>query len=171
MPYELHMYRNTRPSPWKFVRYLLLALAVVVTDQASKWAVTQSLAYGSSVALAPFFNLVYVRNTGAAFSFLADQGGMQIALFGAIAVIVSLAIIVILWKNCGARALFCTALALMLGGAVGNLIDRFVDGSVVDFLDFYWSAYHWPAFNVADIAVCCGAAGVILESFLHKEND
>ena len=62
----------------------------------------------------------------------------------------------------------CTALALMLGGALGNLIDRTVAGSVVDFLDFYWSIYHWPAFNVADIAVCCGAAGIILESFLRK---
>lgn len=168
MPHEFHMREPTGPSLGRFIRYLAVAFVVVALDQASKWAIAHSLAYGQAIALTSFFNLVYVRNTGAAFSFLANMGGTQILIFSGIAVAVSLVIVGILWKYCGERPLMCTALALMLGGALGNLIDRTVAGSVVDFLDFYWSIYHWPAFNVADIAVCCGAAGIILESFLRK---
>jgi len=170
MPHEFHMKATNGPSLERFIWYLAVALTVVLLDQASKWAVCHWLAYGQSIALTSFFNLVYVRNTGAAFSFLADMGGTQIFIFSAIAIVVSIVLIAILWKNCGARPLFCTSLALMLGGAVGNLIDRSLAGSVVDFLDFYWNTRHWPAFNVADIAVCCGAAGIILESFLHKSD-
>ena len=170
MPHEFHMKEPSSSSLARFWMYMAVALAVVALDQATKWAVTRLIAYGHSIDITSFFNLVYVRNTGAAFSFLANMGGMQVVIFSAIALVVSAVLMAILWMNSRARPLFCTSLALMLGGAIGNLIDRLAFGSVVDFLDFYLGAYHWPAFNVADIAVCCGAAGIILESFLHKSS-
>ena len=142
-------------------RWLALAALLVALDQLSKYAVTRLLAHGG-IEVAPFFNLVLVYNRGAAFSFLSNAPGWQRELFIAIALIASAWVIWLLRKHPG-ETLFCFALSLILGGAVGNVIDRVWLGSVVDFLDFHAAGYHWPAFNLADSAITCGAALLIWE--------
>ena len=149
-------------------RWFGLAALVIVLDYVSKIAVLGYLAPGESRAVAPFFNLVLVFNKGAAFSFLASAQGWQTLLFAAIAVVASVVIIFLILKNT-AKRLFCSGLALILGGALGNLYDRIAYGHVVDFLDFHAAGWHWPAFNVADSAITAGAAILILEGFLHRE--
>ena len=148
-------------------RWFGLAALVIVLDYVSKIAVLGYLAPGESRAVAPFFNLVLVFNKGAAFSFLASADGWQTLLFAAIALVASVVIIFLIFKN-GAKKLFCGGLALILGGALGNLYDRIAYGHVVDFLDFHAAGWHWPAFNVADSAITAGAAILILEGFLHR---
>jgi signal peptidase II len=111
-----------------------------------------------------------VFNTGAAFSFLATAQGWQTLFFAAIAVVASVVIGFLIVRNAG-KSLFCAGLALILGGALGNLYDRLVYGKVVDFLDFHAAGWHWPAFNVADSAITVGAAILILESFMQKKPD
>src|SRR5207253_8912422 len=115
-----------------------------------------------------FFNLVLVHNKGAAFSFLSDAAGWQTPLLIGFAV-VAIAILGTLIVRSPQRRLLCTGLALILGGALGNVIDRLRYGQVVDFLDFHAQGWHWPAFNVADSAITLGAALIILEGFLHHE--
>ncbi|HEX7234302.1 MAG TPA: signal peptidase II, partial [Nitrosospira sp.] len=115
-----------------------------------------------------FFNLVLTYNAGAAFSFLSDAAGWQRWFFSSIAGGASIMIIYLLRRH-EADKLFCTALSLILGGAVGNLWDRLTLGHVVDFLDFYIGTYHWPAFNVADSAIFVGAMLLVLQSFLQGE--
>ena len=151
-----------------YARWYGLAAAVIALDYLTKLAVLATFAPGERVAVAPFFNLVLVFNTGAAFSFLAAGDGWQTVLFAAIAVVASIVISVLIYRHPGQR-LFCTGLALILGGALGNLHDRLVHGKVVDFLDFHAGGWHWPAFNVADCGITVGAAILILESFLHRE--
>ncbi len=145
------------------IRWLGLATVVVVLDQTSKFAITSRLAYGERIELAPFVNLLLVHNTGAAFSFLAGAGGWQREFFIAVAFVASLWIIVLLRKH-ARETLFCVALSLILGGAIGNAIDRVLVGAVVDFLDFHAFGWHWPAFNVADSAISCGAVLLVWES-------
>ncbi len=149
-------------------RWLLVAAVVIVLDQLSKAAISGHFAYGESMAVTPFFNLVLAHNTGAAFSFLSDAGGLQRWLFSAIAIAASVWIVWLLRKH-QSQALFSFALAFILGGALGNLIDRITYGYVVDFLDFYWGGYHFAAFNLADSAITCGAALLILDSFRAGE--
>lgn len=146
--------------PW-----LWLAALVVVLDQITKLAIMDSLtAYQDVVALTGFFNLVHVHNTGAAFSLFADQPGWQRGFFVVLALVAAGVILYLLRRTRG-QPLFCAALALILGGAVGNLIDRVLYGHVIDFLDFYLGTWHWPAFNVADSAITLGAALLIWDSF------
>jgi signal peptidase II len=152
------------------LRWYLLALAVVVADYLSKVAVLAAFAPGESRALAPFFNLVLVFNKGAAFSFLASAPGWQLPFFAAIAAVASAVISYLIYKH-PANRLFCLGLALILGGALGNLYDRVVYGHVVDFLDFHAAGWHWPAFNVADSAITVGAGILIVESFFHKHSN
>jgi signal peptidase II len=147
--------------------WLSLATVIMIFDQITKLWVSQSFVYGESVAVTDFFNLVLVHNSGAAFSFLSNAGGWQRWLFSAIAATASVWIILLLRKH-KQEKLFCFALTLILGGALGNLIDRAAYGYVVDFLDFYWNTYHFPAFNVADSAVTCGAGLLLWESFTKK---
>jgi signal peptidase II len=151
------------------VRWFGLAALVVFLDYLSKIAVLGSFAPGESRALAPFFNLVLVFNKGAAFSFLAAAQGWQTLLFAAIAVVASVVVSLLILKNQG-KKMFCGGLALILGGALGNLYDRLAYGHVVDFLDFHAAGWHWPAFNVADSAITLGAAILILEGFLHRDD-
>jgi len=151
-------------------RYLLLALAVVVADQWSKALVLATLAPGDARAYTPFFDLVLAFNRGAAFSLLADQPGWQNAFFIVLALGVSGLIVWMLGRHRQAT-LFCTALGLILGGAVGNLIDRLQIGAVVDFLSFHAGGWYWPAFNVADSAITVGAALVILDSLRRPRAD
>jgi signal peptidase II len=158
------------PNVPKAARWFGLAVLVLVLDYLAKIAVLASFAPGESRSLAPFFNLVLVFNKGAAFSFLASAQGWQTLFFAAIAIVASVVIGFLILRNEGKR-LFCGGLALILGGAVGNLYDRVAYGHVVDFLDFHALGWHWPAFNVADSAITLGAGILILESFLHRETE
>jgi signal peptidase II len=145
------------------IRGLALAAGLIALDQVSKYAITHSLAYGSSIEVTSFFNVVLVHNRGAAFSFLSSASGWQRELFIAIAVVASVWVVWLLRKH-PRQTLFCFALSLILGGAIGNVIDRILVGSVVDFLDFHAGGWHWPAFNVADSAITCGAVLLVWES-------
>jgi signal peptidase II len=147
---------------------LILALVVLVLDFVTKRWVESGLFYGEQIPVTSFFNLVLTYNAGAAFSFLSDAAGWQRWFFSSIAGGASIMIIYLLRRH-EADKLFCTALSLILGGAVGNLWDRIMLGHVVDFLDFYIGTYHWPAFNVADSAIFLGAMLLILQSFLQGE--
>ena len=135
---------------------------VVLLDQVTKITMTRLLAYGQSSFVNPYLNLVMVYNKGAAFSFLSDQSGWQRYFFSALAAAVSIFIVWMLNRNANER-LFCWSLSLILGGAIGNLIDRLVYGHVIDFLDVHVNAWHWPAFNVADSAITIGAALFVLD--------
>ncbi len=161
------------PSPTsvrgEFLRWLAISAIVILLDQLSKAAINSHFVFGESVAMTSFFNLVLAHNTGAAFSFLSDAGGMQRWLFSAIAIVASVWIVRLL-RSHQAEKLFCFALAFILGGALGNLIDRIAYGYVVDFLDFHWGGYHFAAFNLADSAITCGAALLIWDSFKGKEH-
>jgi len=144
--------------------WLGIALVVVLLDQASKIMMSQFLLYGQSETITSYFNLVMVYNKGAAFSFLSDQPGWQRYFFTAVSVIASLFILWMLRRNPTQR-LFCWSLALILGGAIGNLIDRIAYGHVIDFLDFHVGGWHWPAFNVADSTITVGAILFVLDEF------
>jgi len=149
-------------------RWLAIAAIVIVLDQLSKAAINSHFVFGESMVVTGFFNLVLAHNTGAAFSFLSDAGGVQRWLFSAIAIVASVWIIWLLRKH-QSEKLFSFTLAFILGGALGNLIDRIAYGYVVDFLDFHWGAYHFAAFNLADSAITCGAALLILDSLKGKK--
>ena len=149
-------------------RWLLLAALIVVADQITKYVAVQFLAAGKVVTVTPFFNLVLVYNSGAAFSILSEAAGWQRGLFIAIALIAS-AWIVYLLRKYPHQYWFALALALVLSGAVGNAIDRIVVGAVIDFLDFHALGYHWPAFNVADSAITCGAALLIWDALRPRQ--
>lgn len=145
-------------------RWLALSALIVVADQAAKYAVVQYFAANKAVAVTSFLNLVLVYNPGAAFSFLSDAAGWQRGFFVAIALIASAWIVYLLRKYPHQR-LFALALSLVLAGAIGNVIDRILVGAVVDFLDFHAHGYHWPAFNVADSAITCGAILLVWDAF------
>ena len=149
------------------LQWLWLSVLVLVLDQASKLAVTHHLALYEAIPLAPFFSLVYWQNTGAAFSLFADQPGWQRGFFIFVA-LAAVAVILYLLRRTRGRALFCAALAMILGGALGNVIDRFAYGHVVDFLLFHWQDWFYPAFNVADSGITVGAALLIIDS-LRKD--
>jgi len=151
------MNRLKRVVPW-----LALAALVALADQASKSAISASLRLRGSREITDFFNLVLAHNRGAAFSFLSEAGGWQRALFIGIAVVATAVIVVMLVRHSGER-LFSAGLALILGGALGNLWDRIVLGYVVDFLDFHAFGWHFWAFNVADSAITVGAGLLILD--------
>ena len=145
------------------IKWLTLAAFLVAADQLAKLAAVHYLAVNKAIVVTPFFNLVLVYNSGAAFSFLSDAAGWQRALFIAIALMASVWVLVLLRKYSHHR-LFALALTLVLAGAVGNVIDRIWIGAVIDFLDFHALGYHWPAFNVADSAITCGAALLIWDA-------
>lgn len=147
---------------------LALAALVLVLDQASKLAVLRLLEPYQAVPLIPGFNLTLAFNRGASFSFLADAGGWQRWLFSAISLAASVVIVVLLRRTAPADRLNAGGLSLVLGGAVGNLIDRLWLGHVVDFLDVYYGASHWPAFNIADSAITVGA-GLLLLGMWRQE--
>jgi signal peptidase II len=145
--------------------WLWLAALVLVLDQISKVLVMNQLtAYQEVIPLTGFFNLVHVHNTGAAFSLFADQPGWQRGFFMTVGVVAA-ALMLYLMRQTRGRPVFCLALALILGGAVGNVIDRALYGHVIDFLDFHVAGWHWPAFNVADSGITVGAVLLVLDSF------
>lgn len=151
------------------LRWWWLTVTFLVLDQITKHWVAGSFYLYESVNILPFFSFTYVHNTGAAFSFLADQGGWQRWFFTAIATIASVVFIVWLSKTPKENKLLSIAFALMLSGAVGNLIDRALFGYVIDFIDFHWAGYRFPAFNIADSAIFVGAVLMIAESFINGE--
>ncbi|MBA4682380.1 MULTISPECIES: signal peptidase II [Pseudomonadaceae] len=139
-----------------------IAAALALVDQGLKFAIEHLYELGSSLAVSPFFNVVHARNTGAAFSFLADAGGWQRYFFVVIALAVASTLILILRRGRPWRE--ALGYSHILGGAVGNLIDRSVRGFVVDYLDFHYQGWHWPAFNLADIAIVGGALLLMVSS-------
>ena len=147
------------------LRWWWLTLAFLFVDQVTKHLVAGQMDLHQSIEVLPFFNITYVHNLGAAFSFLADQGGWQRWFFTAIALIASVIFVVWLAKTPKENRILGIAFALLLSGAVGNLIDRVLFGYVIDFLDFYIGTYRWPAFNVADSVIFIGAALMIYDSF------
>ena len=144
--------------------WLALAAALIAADQLTKLAIVSLFKLGDGVALTSFFNLVFVFNRGAAFSFLAGADGWQRWFFTVLALAVSGWIIVMLRRHPDER-LLCAALTLIMGGALGNVIDRLAYGAVVDFLDFHIGGWHWPAFNVADSAITVGAVLLVWDQF------
>ena len=142
--------------------WLGIAMIVVLLDQLSKITLSRMMVFGQSDTVTSFFSLVMVYNRGAAFSFLADQPGWQRYFFAGVSLLASLLIIWMLKRHSGQR-LFCWAMTLILGGALGNLIDRIAYGHVIDFLVFHVGGLHWPAFNVADSAITLGAILFILD--------
>lgn len=141
-----------------------LAGVVIVLDQLSKWLVLQQIAFGEVIYVAPFWNWVLTFNPGAAFSFLADQPGWQRWFFTLLALAVSTWMALEIRRHPGERKL-ALALALVMGGALGNAIDRVRFGAVVDFIQWHAGAYYWPAFNVADSAITVGAALLVFAQF------
>ena len=150
-----------RLLPW-----LAVAALVVLIDQATKGVIERSFEYGDIKPITGFFNLVLTYNKGAAFSFLATASGWQAHFLTAIGVAASLFILYLLGRH-GHQKLFSLALAMILGGAVGNVIDRVAYGHVIDFLDFHVRGWHWPAFNMADSAIVGGAILLVIDELLR----
>ena len=150
-------------SMWK---WLALALVILMADQFTKVLIVGTYQLGDSTRITEFFNVVRVHNSGAAFSFLAGAGGWQRWFFTVIGVGAALIILWLLKSHAGQK-LFSFALACILGGAIGNVIDRLLYGYVVDFLDFHGLGWHFPAFNIADSAITVGAACLILDELLR----
>ncbi len=155
---------NTSSLSW-----LWLTLIWLVIDQGTKYWVANSMALHQSFDILPFFSITYAQNPGAAFSFLADQPGWQRWFFTLIAVVASAVFLVWLKRTPKTQPLLAVALACMLSGALGNLIDRVLFGYVIDFLDFYIGSYHWPTFNIADSVIFIGAVLMVIDSF--KQNN
>lgn len=147
------------------LQWLWLTAIFLIIDQITKQWVAGSMELYQSINILPFFNITYAQNHGAAFSFLADQSGWQRWFFTSIAAIASVVFLVWLKRTPKEQPLLAAALACMLSGALGNLIDRSMFGYVIDFLDFYVKGYHWPTFNVADSIIFVGAALMIIDSF------
>jgi signal peptidase II len=147
--------------------HLGLAALLVIADQLTKWIAVRALDFGERVAVIPgFFDFTLVYNRGAAFSFLAGAGGWQRWFFTGIGVAAAAFIIWMLARH-GSQRLFAFALTLILGGAIGNVIDRVLHGQVTDFVLLYWRGWHWPAFNVADMAITFGAVLLVLDELLR----
>ena len=155
--------------PIKNLKWLVLSLVVLLLDQLTKFWVTQHLAPGEVFAVLPFFNLSLSFNAGAAFSFLAEAGGWQLIFFSVISISAIVALSIWLLKLPQSAATQATALALIIGGAAGNLVDRLRFGYVTDFLDFYYQHWHFATFNVADSAICVGATVLVLGNFLSSK--
>ncbi|MGV8822741.1 signal peptidase II [Methylibium petroleiphilum] len=147
-------------------RWLLMGVAalLLVLDQSVKWVVAANLPLGGGITVTAWLNLVHVLNPGASFSFLADAGGWQRHALTAVGVAVSVALSVLLWRGVRSR-LETAAYVGLIGGALGNVVDRLGIGAVVDYLDLHWRGMHWPAFNLADIFIVGSAALLVLASF------
>ena len=143
-----------------FLRYLAIATITLLLDQLSKWTALSNLQIGLPEPVLPFMNWLLLFNPGAAFSFLAQGGGWQRWFFTILGLLACIYIFWLLRKNQNDKSL-CVALSLILGGALGNVLDRLMFGAVVDFIDLHYGNWHWPAFNIADSAICIGAALII----------
>jgi signal peptidase II len=160
------MARGGRASGGGMLHWLGLAFILLMVDQFTKVLIVGYYHLGDSTYVTSFFNVVRVHNSGAAFSFLAGASGWQRWFFTVIG-FVAAAVIVWMLKSHPGQRLFSFAMACILGGAIGNVIDRLLHGYVIDFLDFHWRSWHFPAFNVADAAITVGAACLILDELLR----
>ena len=150
--------------PW-----FLLAAFVVLLDQYTKGLASSELAYARPVEIFSWFNLTLQHNTGAAFSFLSDAGGWQRWFFTVIALVISIGLAIWLYVAPRSQWLLSLSLALILGGAIGNVWDRMALGYVVDFISVHYENHYFPAFNIADSAITIGAIGMLLDSFVHRD--
>lgn len=159
---KLRLWSAHRPVNW-----LIVAAFIIVVDQLTKYWIVQSMELFDSIPVMPHLNLTLLHNTGAAFSFLADAGGWQRWFFVLLGLAVSAFILVWLRRMPSDQGpMLPLSLAMILGGALGNVIDRAIHGYVIDFVDVYYESWHWPAFNVADSAIVAGAVLFVLDSFL-----
>ena len=147
------------------LKYLFITSLVIVFDQVSKWLMVSWLSLYETVVVMPYFNLTMAHNEGAAFSFLSEAGGWQRWLFIGLALVISIVLLVWLAKLKPTEKLEAISLSLILGGAIGNVIDRISYGYVIDFIDLYIGHNHWPVFNIADSAICIGATLLVADSF------
>ena len=153
-----------------FYRYLSISAIVIALDLYSKHVIQAAFVYGEQLKITSFFDLVHYHNEGSAFGFLNDAGGWQKWFFTAISIVAVVVITYLIKKN-STQKLFCLGLALVLGGAIGNLYDRITLGYVVDFLNFHINNHFWPAFNVADSAICVGVGLLLLDSFKSPKTE
>lgn len=147
-------------------RWLTMAAVLIIVDQITKLYFDATFAYGERLNVLPIFDFTLMYNRGAAFSFLASQPGWQRWFFTGLGIVAAIVIVWLLRRHRD-QPRFCLALTLILGGAVGNVIDRMAYGHVVDFLLFYWNDWYYPAFNVADIGITCGAVLLVLDELLR----
>ena len=155
--------KSGRSAPWLWLAY---ATIVVLLDQITKLMVIDQMPLGTSKTITSFFNLVHVHNPGAAFSFMASASGWQKPVLIGVAAVAIVVVLYLLYKH-SEQKLFAFAMASILGGAIGNVIDRVSYGVVIDFLDVHWANLHWPAFNVADMAISGGAIAIVLDEILR----
>jgi signal peptidase II len=160
------MARGARSGNGGMLNWLGLAFIILMLDQFVKVIIVGYYRLGDSTTVTSFFNVVRVHNYGAAFSFLANAGGWQRWFFTVLG-FVAVGVIVWMLRSHSGQRLFCLAMACILGGAIGNVIDRLMYGYVVDFLDFHWHAMHFPAFNIADSTITIGATCLILDELLR----
>lgn len=146
------------------VKWFSISAIIILVDIYTKYLVQNAFSYGDILTITSFFDLVRYHNQGSAFGFLADAGGWQKLFFNSVSVVAIVVISYLMVKH-ATEKLFCLGLALVLGGAIGNFYDRVTLGYVVDFLNFHYQNMYWPAFNVADSAICVGVACLLLDSF------
>ncbi len=149
--------------------WLWISLLVIILDQLTKLLADNLLGFHQPVAIIPMFNLTLMYNTGAAFSFLSNAGGWQRWFFIVLSIVISVVLVFWLLKLTTQQKLQMYSIAMILGGAIGNLIDRSIYGHVIDFIDVYYQVHHWPAFNIADSAICIGAVLLIFDSIKNHE--
>lgn len=154
---------------WKW--WLLVSVVVLFLDQATKQWVLSNMPLYDSIEVLPFFNLTHVHNYGAAFSILSDQPGWQRWFLSIVTMVISVVLLVWLTRLRSHQYLLAAALVFILGGALGNLYDRVAYGYVVDFIDWYYGDYHWPAFNLADAAIFLGAVLLIIDTLVNSEDN
>ncbi len=160
---------DVMPDRLRVAPYLILVVILLLLDQLTKLWVLQMFQPYEVVSVLPVFNLTLVFNPGAAFSFLGDAGGWQRWFFIGLTSVVSVVLLIWLFKLRLHERLTGLSLAMILGGALGNLTDRIRLGEVVDFLDFYWQQWHWPAFNLADSSITLGVVLMLIASWKSKE--
>ena len=161
---------QTLPQASSSKWYVLLALGVLIADQMTKWWAQMSLPIAQAIKVTDFLNWFLIYNPGAAFSLLSQADGWQRWFFTVIGIVAAVVIIWLLQKNTHDRP-FCLALSLILGGAIGNVLDRLLYGAVVDFIDVHYDGWHWPAFNIADSAISIGATLIVINEIRRAIKD
>ncbi len=151
--------------------WILIAILVIALDQLSKWWIRALFELYEAIPVFPGLQIIYVRNLGAAFSFLSSAGGWQRWFFIVLSVLASIAIVIWISRLPKQRRLEALGLSLVLGGAIGNLVDRVLLGYVVDFIDVYYQSWHWPVFNVADSAITVGVAIMIIDILFYQRHE
>lgn len=161
---------NVESSKLKLTLWFLLALVLVLLDQWTKWLASQHLAYGQPMVILPVLNFTLLHNPGAAFSFLSDAGGWQRWFFTGISSIVSVVLVIWICRLKQGQVWLAASLALILSGAVGNLIDRVLFGYVIDFISVHYDQHYFPAFNIADSGITVGAGLLLLDVFINPHH-